>query len=65
MRVIEEDVYRNLIYDTSACIKGKGLHFGVRRMKRFLHRYPEYKWFVKTDFKSSIKVFFMSLLLLH
>lgn len=20
-------------------------------MKRFLHRYPEYKWFVKTDFK--------------
>lgn len=33
MRVIEEDVYRNLIYDTSACIKGKGLHFGVRRMK--------------------------------
>lgn len=51
MRVIEEDVYRNLIYDTSACIKGKGLHFGVRRMKRFLHRYPEYKWFVKTDFK--------------
>lgn len=37
MRVIEEDVYRNLIYDTSACIKGKGLHFGVRRMKRFLH----------------------------
>ena len=23
MRVIEEDVYRNLIYDTSACIKGK------------------------------------------
>ena len=51
MRVIEEDVYRNLIYDTSACIKGKGLHFGVRRMKRFLHRYPEYKWFVKTYFK--------------
>ena len=38
IRVIEEDVYRNLIYDTSACIKGKGLHFGVRRMKRFLHR---------------------------
>ena len=33
MRVIEEDVYRNLIYDTSACIKGKGLHFGVRKFK--------------------------------
>jgi hypothetical protein len=51
MRVIGEDVYKSLIYDTSACIKGKGLHFGVKRMKRFLRQYPEYKWFVKTDFK--------------
>lgn len=51
MRVIGEDIYKSLIYDTSACIRGKGLHFGVKRMKRFLRRYPEYKWFVKTDFK--------------
>lgn len=51
MRVIGKYIYKSLIYDTSACIKGKGLHFGVRRMKRFLRRYPEYKWFVKTDFK--------------
>lgn len=51
MRVIGKDLFGNLIYDTSACIKGKGLHFGVRRMKMFLRRYPEYKWFVKTDFK--------------
>ncbi|WP_298072217.1 reverse transcriptase [uncultured Bacteroides sp.] len=51
MRVIGEDLYKSLIYDTSACIKGKGLHFGVRRMKRFLRRYSEYTWFVKTDFK--------------
>lgn len=51
MRVIGEDIYKSLIYDTSACIKGKGLHFGVRRMKSFLRRYPECKWFVKTDFK--------------
>jgi RNA-directed DNA polymerase len=51
MRVIGEELYKNLILDTSACIKGKGLHFGVRRMKMFLRRYPEYKWFVKTDFK--------------
>lgn len=43
MRVIGEDIYKSLIYDTSACIKGKGLHFGVRRMKSFLRRYPEYK----------------------
>lgn len=51
MRVIGEDIYKNLIVDTSACIKGKGLHFGVRRMKMFLRRYPEYEWFIKTDFK--------------
>ncbi|UVV52686.1 hypothetical protein NXY15_24630 [Bacteroides thetaiotaomicron] len=38
MRVIGEDIYKSLIYDTSACIKGKGLHFGVRRMKSFLRR---------------------------
>lgn len=51
MRVIGEDLHKSLIIDTSACIKGKGLHFGVKRMKLFLRRYPEYKWFVKTDFK--------------
>ncbi|WP_303207336.1 reverse transcriptase domain-containing protein [Bacteroides oleiciplenus] len=51
MKVIGEDLYKSLIYDTSACIKGKGLHFGVRRVKMFLRRNPEYKWFVKTDFK--------------
>lgn len=51
MRVIGEDLYKSLILDTSACIKGKGLHFGVKRMKMFMRRYPEYKWFVKTDFK--------------
>lgn len=51
MRVIGADIYKSLILDTSACIKGKGLHFGVKRMKMFLRRYPEYKWLVKTDFK--------------
>lgn len=51
MRVIGDDIFNNLITDTSACIKGKGLHFGVKRMKMFMRRYPEYKWFVKTDFK--------------
>lgn len=51
MRVIGEDIFKSLITDTSACIKGKGLHFGVKRMKMFMRRYPEYKWFVKTDFK--------------
>lgn len=30
---------RKFIYDNSACIKGKGMHFALRRMKHFLHRF--------------------------
>lgn len=51
MRVIGPVLYRSLIYDTFACIKGKGLHFGVRRMKAMLRRYPHNAWFWKTDYK--------------
>lgn len=51
MRVIDPDLNKMFIQDTSACIKGRGLHYGVKRMKMFLRRYPEYKWFVKTDYK--------------
>ncbi len=51
MRIVGPYIYRSLIYDTFACIKGKGLHFGVKRMKMMLRRYPEYKWFWKTDYK--------------
>jgi len=51
MLVIGPRRYRHLIYDTFACIKGKGLHFGVKRMKMFLRRYPKYRYVVKTDFK--------------
>lgn len=51
MRVLEPDFTKGYIHDTSACIKGRGTHYGVKRMKMFLRRYPEYKWFVKTDFK--------------
>ena len=51
MLVVGPRLYRHLIYDTFACIKGKGLHFGVKRMKMFLRRYPEYRFVVKTDFK--------------
>jgi len=50
-RVIGDDIHKSLIYDTCACIKGKGLHFGVHRMKMFLRRYPQYKVFVKTDIR--------------
>lgn len=51
MQIVGPYIYRSLIYDTFACIKGKGLHFGVKRMKMMLRRYPEYKWFWKTDYK--------------
>lgn len=52
MIVIGEDLYKNLIYDTFACVKGKGLHFGVKRMKRKLKEDPDgTRWFVKTDLK--------------
>lgn len=51
MRVIAPIIYPNLIYDTFSCVPKKGLHFGVRRMKMMLRRYPEYKWFWKTDYK--------------
>jgi hypothetical protein len=51
MQIVGPYIYRSLIHDTFACIKGKGLHFGVKRMKMMLRRYPEYKWFWKTDFK--------------
>lgn len=49
MLVIEPDFTKNYIYDISACIKGRGTHYGVKRMKMFLRRYPEYKWFGKSD----------------
>lgn len=51
MRVIGKDLYRSLIADTFACVPGKGLHYGVKRLKMMLRRYPEYKWFWKVDYK--------------
>ena len=51
MIVIGERLYGSLITDTFACIKGKGLHFGVKRVKKFLRLNPEYRWYWKTDFK--------------
>lgn len=51
MRVIAPVIYHNLINDTFSCVPGKGLHFGVRRMKMMLRRHPEYRWFWKTDYK--------------
>jgi hypothetical protein len=50
MNVIGDRLYKRLIYDTCACIKGKGLHFGVRRMKMFLRRY-DFTHYWQADFK--------------
>lgn len=30
---------RKFIYDNAACIKGKGMHFAIKRLKRYLHNY--------------------------
>ena len=51
MRVIGDDIYGGLIFDSFACVPGKGLHHGVKRMKMMLRRYPEYRWYWKTDYK--------------
>lgn len=51
MLVVSPKIFASLITDTFACIKGKGLHFGVKRVKRTMRRHPELKWFWKTDFK--------------
>ncbi|MBD5357448.1 MAG: reverse transcriptase [Bacteroides sp.] len=51
MLVVSPRIFGSLITDTFACVKGKGLHFGVRRIKRTMRRHPELKWFWKTDFK--------------
>lgn len=52
IQVIGDDLTRSLIYDTCACIKGKGLTFGARRVKKAMRLSAErYPFFVKTDFK--------------
>jgi hypothetical protein len=51
MNVIGQDIYHRLISDSFACVPGKGLHYGVRRLKMMLRRYPEYEWFWKADCK--------------
>lgn len=51
LRVIEPKAYASIIPGSFACIKGRGLHYGVRLLKRQLRRHPELKWMWKTDFK--------------
>lgn len=51
MQVVGPDMYKMLISDTFSCVPTKGLHYGVKRLKMFLRRYPEYKYFWKADYK--------------
>ena len=51
MQVINEDINKNLIYDTYSSVKGRGTTLGVQRLKKFIRLNKEYKFFVKTDFK--------------
>lgn len=54
--IIEPKMEKRLIYDNVACRKGKGTHFGLKRLEEFLHEYyKEYKsnqgYFLKCDIK--------------
>lgn len=49
--IIEPIIEKNLILDTSAGRKGKGQTLCEKRMRMFMRRYPEYKWFVKIDLR--------------
>jgi len=51
MRVIGDDIYKSLIADTFASVKGRGQVKASLRLRHFLRRYPECNWFVKTDYK--------------
>lgn len=51
MRVIGSTLHKTLIEDSFSCVKGKGLHFGVKRMKRMLKENRRSDWFCKTDLK--------------
>lgn len=51
MNIVMPIILKHLIIDTVACIKGKGLHFGVKRLKKMMRLHPELKWFWKCDYK--------------
>lgn len=49
IQVVGELMNKRLIYDTYSSIKGKGIHFGVRRLKRYLARNPQCLYCLKLD----------------
>lgn len=50
-QIIGPIMERSFITDTSCCIKGKGVFFGVRRVKKFTRLHKAMKWSVKNDCK--------------
>lgn len=52
MRVIMSTLNRYYYYDSAASIKGKGIHFAAKRVRRYIdeHRDRERLYFVKLDF---------------
>lgn len=51
IRVIEPYLNKTMIYDSYACIKGKGTMFGVKRLQEALKNRNETEWFLKLDIK--------------
>lgn len=51
MNIVMPIILKHLITDTVACIKGKGLHFGVKRLKKMMRLNPDLRWFWKCDYK--------------
>ncbi len=48
--LLMEDLQPTLLLDVTACIKGRGIHFGLKRLRTAIRRHPEYTHFVKADF---------------
>lgn len=45
-----EEIYEPLfIFDSFACRKGKGTHFGLKRLKYFINHHSENDYFIKCD----------------
>jgi len=59
--ILEPYFTRLVIYDNAGCVRGRGQHFAVKRLKKFLkshyHTYGEKGYFLKVD----IKKYFFSL----
>ncbi|MFH1365154.1 MAG: reverse transcriptase/maturase family protein [archaeon] len=46
---LEEIYEQTFIFDSFACRKGKGTHFGLKRLKHFINKHSENDYFIKCD----------------